>query len=680
MWTLGKSNQKHKKKKSHIPFRLNLLFFIVFILFSAIIVRLGYLQIIRGDEFEAIVRRTETTIVTQNVPRGLIYDRNGNVLVGNEAQHAVIYTRGTDDTATNMAETAGKLAEILTVDAENLTERDLKDYWAATHREALLERMTEEEKLLSGDKVYEVELSKITEEDINFSDEEKQAVAIFKSMNSATALTTVNIKNVDVTNQELAMVSENISSLPGIDISKDWTRVYPHGDLLKTILGGVTSEKAGIPTNLVESYLAKGYARNDRVGNAYLEQQYETVLRGSKAQYETITNQDGETIKTTQSYVGKQGNNLLLTTDIEFQKKIEEIATNYLESGSDSWGDRIYIVAMDPNNGDIIGMTGKQIDKNTGEVSDNVHGVLNESFIIGSSMKGATVLAGYMDGVISETDNTMIDEPMKFEATNKIASLFNQSYNNQVPLSDILALEKSSNTYMAKIAMMMGGKYTYEYEEKIDMDMDLALAKLRTYYGQFGLGVRTGIDLPSESTGYLGEASDPGQVLFEAFGQYDNYTPLQLGQYIATIANGGTRYAPRLVKEIRGTNSDGSLGPVELVKEPKIMNQLNVSSEAIARVHQGMWQVMHSPTAASTRIFGADYAYRAAGKTGTGESFYQGSIKSLTNEESTNSTFVAFAPFENPEISIAVVIPYLLNDTSPSTVIAKEVLDAYFKD
>ena len=208
---MGKSNQNQKKKKSHIPFRLNLLFFIVFALFSTIIVRLGYLQIIRGEEFEAIVRRTETTNVTQSVPRGLIYDRNGEVLVGNEAQHAIIFTRGTDDTAANMAETARKLADIITVDVEGLTERDLKDYWAASNREALLDRLSDDEKALSGDEIYEVELSKITAEDIAFSDVEKQATAIFKSMNSATALTTVNIKNTAVTDKELAIVSENIS-------------------------------------------------------------------------------------------------------------------------------------------------------------------------------------------------------------------------------------------------------------------------------------------------------------------------------------------------------------------------------------------------------------------------------------------------------------------------------------
>lgn len=669
----------HGRKKSHIPFRLNLLFFIVFLLFSLVIGRLGYLQIIRGEEFEAIVRRTETTVVTHSVPRGQIYDRNGDVLVGNQAQHAITYTRGADVTAESMAKTAIGLSKMIHVDAGDITERDLKDYWAAIHQEALLERLSEKEKQLPGSELYEVELDKITAADIDFSDEEKQAAAIFKKMNSASALTTVNVKNMDVTETELAVVSENLSSLNGVEVSKDWVRTYPHGDLLSTILGGVTSEKSGLPSGETAAYLAKGYARNDRVGDAYLEQQYEAVLRGSKAQYETVTNQDGEMVATTQTYEGKKGDNLVLTIDISFQEELEKIASDFLQSGEDDWNDRVYIVALNPQNGDILGMTGKKIDANTGEVVDNVHGVLNENFIMGSTVKGATVLAGYMDGVITLQDNTLIDEPMTFEATPIKSSLFNPpSVNNRVPLNDIMALEKSSNIYMVKLAMLMGGQSSYEYNGPITIDADATLAKLRSYYSQFGLGVKTGIDLPSESQGYLGVPDNPGLVLDDAYGQFDNYTPMQLAQYISTIANGGTRYAPRLVKEIRGTDKDGDLGPVEMSMKPKVMNQLNVIPEAIERVQQGMWQVTHSPTAVSTRIFGSNDSVGIAGKTGTGESNYQGDVKELLYEETTNSAFVGFGPFADPEIAVAVIVPYLKSDQAPATRITKQVMDAYF--
>lgn len=673
---LEKKINESNKVKSHIPFRLNLLFFIVFILFSALIVRLGYLQIIRGEEFEAIVRRTETTTITQTVPRGLIYDRNGNILVGNQAQHAITYTRGTNDSAASMAETAIKLADMISVDTESLTERDRKDFWAATNREILLERLTEEEKLLSGSEVYEVELSKITNEDITFSEKKITAAAIFKSMNSATSLTTVNIKNVDVTEQELAVVSENLSSLNGVEVSKDWTRVYPNGELLATIFGGVTAEKTGIPTNLVETYLAMGYARNDRVGNAYLEQQYETVLRGTKSRYDTVTNQDGDIVATTQTYEGKPGNNLVLTVDIEFQKEIEKVATDFLKSRQDLWNDRVYIVAMDPRNGDIIGMAGKKIDVNTGEISDSVHGVFNENFIVGSSIKGATVLAGYMSGVIDFNNNVLVDEPLHFKGTPVKSSLFNRT--GRVSLNDIGALEKSSNTYMMKIALMIGGQNSYEYKTEISIDRDETLAKLRAYYAQFGLGVKTGIDLPSESTGFLGVPVNSGQILDESFGQFDNYTPIQLAQYAATIANKGTRFAPRLVKEIRGTESDGSLGKVELVKEPLIMNQVNVDPEAFERVHRGFWAVTHEVGSRSYNNFG-NYPVGVAGKTGSGESFYQGEVDAILNEPTTNSTYVAFAPYEDPEIAVAVIVPYIRDESVlPAGDLVKATLDAYF--
>ena len=154
------NTQSKRKRKSHIPFRLNLLFFIVFSLFSAVIFRLGYLQIVRGDEFEAIVKRTETTLVTESVPRGLIYDRDGNILVGNEPQHSITYTRGANTTAKEMAKVASSLAGLINVSIEELTERDLKDYWMAVNNEVMLERLSDDEKLLPGSELYEVELEK----------------------------------------------------------------------------------------------------------------------------------------------------------------------------------------------------------------------------------------------------------------------------------------------------------------------------------------------------------------------------------------------------------------------------------------------------------------------------------------------------------------------------------------
>ena len=579
------NTQSKRKRKSHIPFRLNLLFFIVFSLFSALIFRLGYLQIVRGDEFEAIVKRTETTLVTESVPRGLIYDRDGNILVGNEPQHSITYTRGANTTAEEMAKVASALSALISVSIEELTERDLKDYWMAVNNEVMLERLTDDEKLLPGSELYDVELEKITAEDIAYTDDEKEIAAIFKRMNSAYALSTTSIKNKDVSNEELARVSENLAGLSGVDVATDWVRIYPESDLLRSILGGVTSEKIGLPSDQVATYLAKGYARNDRVGNSYLEQEYESVLSGTKSQWETITDQSGAVVAREESYEGKAGDNLVLTIDIDFQKEIEQIATDFLNSNVDSYNDRIYIVASDPNTGEILGMTGKQ-RSTSNEIVDDALGVINSSYGMGSAVKGAMVLTGYMSGVISADNNVLVDEPLQFQGSNPKKSVFNPTIGNQVAINDIEALARSSNVYMIKLAMLMGGQSTYESGGTLNISPDL-IDELRSYFAQFGLGVKTGIDLPNEGSGLTGFSQAAVNVVDQSFGQYDLYTTLQLSQYINTIANGGTRYAPQLVSEIRSTDANGALGALETTLETKVMNQVDVDAQAMSVSSKG---------------------------------------------------------------------------------------------
>lgn len=667
--------QQQRKKKSHVPFRLNLLFFIVFALFSAVIFRLGFLQIIRGDEFEAIVKRTETTLVTESVPRGLIYDSDGAVLVGNEPQHAITYTRGANTTAEDMAAVASVLGGLITVDSESITERDLKDYWIAVHNEEMLDRLTDDEKLLPGSELYELELGKITPEEINFSEEERQVAAIFKSMNSAYALSTTTIKNKEVTDEELARVSENLTKLSGVDVATDWVRIYPEGDLLSSILGSVTSEKTGLPSDQAAAYLAKGYARNDRVGNSYLEQQYEPVLSGTKSQWETVTDQSGEVVTREETYDGKKGDNLVLTIDIDFQKEIEQIATDFLKSNVDSYNDRVYIVASDPNTGEILGMTGKQ-RTTSNEITDDALGVINSSYGMGSVVKGATVLTGYMSGVISLDNNVLVDEPLQFQGSQLKKSVFNPTIGNQVAISDIEALTRSSNIYMIKLAMLMGGQSSYEAGGTLNISPDL-IDELRSYFSQFGLGVKTGIDLPNEGSGLRGFSEGAANVVDESFGQYDLYTTLQLSQYVNTIANGGTRYAPKLVSEIRGTDATGGLGAVETTLDTKVMNQVNVDPAALKRVQQGFYQVTHSTNGTAYSTFGKD-TNNVAAKTGTAEAFYDGNNKNLKNTSVFNSTFVGYAPFDNPKISVTVVVPYLSTDVGRATPLAKKVFDAYF--
>ena len=683
---LTKRKLKKKKKKSHIPFRLNLLFLIVFFSFIALISRLAYIQLVKGDEFVALVQRTETTTAKKSVPRGSIYDSQGRILVGNKPKLAINYTRPADVKASTMLEIAKKLTTLISVDASELKERDLKDYWVATNPDKVDSLLTAEEKKriakenLSTSQTYEMQLAHISADELNYSDAEKQVIAIFTKMNSAYALSTVTLKNEGVTEQEVAKISERLGELRGVDVDSDWDREYPMGDMLKTILGTVSSEKTGLPSDKVKSLLAQGYSLNDRVGTSYLEEQYETVLSGTKTVVKSQTNTKGEVVNTTETYPGKGGSNLVLTIDTEFQKKIEEIAKKSVEEMTDPAADRVYIVVMNPKNGDILGITGKKkkFDENfhsTG-VEDDALGAINNSFGMGSVVKPATVLSGYMDGAITLDDNTIVDEPIEFEASKPKSSWFNR--NGKMELTDLDALERSSNVYMIKLAMKMGGQTTYEKGGRLNINLSL-FDKLREYYAQFGLGVRTGIDLPNEGKGYNGGTANAFSALDFAFGQFDLYTPLQLAQYMSTIANGGTRIAPRLVKEIHETSPSGGIGNLEDVVPTKIMNSIQVSKEILDHIKEGLYRVTHGENGTSATTF-RTYSPQVAGKTGTTEAFYSGPNPAYKNEAVENSSFISYAPYDNPEIVVAVVAPYF-KDGSPSDYaakVAKQVYDAYF--
>ena len=683
---LTKRKLKKKKKKSHIPFRLNLLFLIVFFSFIALISRLAYIQLVKGDEFVALVQRTETTTAKKSVPRGSIYDSQGRILVGNKPKLAINYTRPADVKASTMLEIAKKLTTLISVDASELKERDLKDYWVATNPDKVDSLLTAEEKKriakenLSTSKTYEMQLEHIPADELNYSDAEKQVIAIFTKMNSAYALSTVTLKNEGVTEQEVAKISERLGELRGVDVDSDWDREYPMGDMLKTILGTVSSEKTGLPSDKVKSLLAQGYSLNDRVGTSYLEEQYETVLSGTKTVVKSQTNTKGEVVNTTETYPGKGGSNLVLTIDTEFQKKIEDIATKSVEEMTDPAADRVYIVVMNPKNGDILGITGKKkkFDENfhsTG-VEDDALGAINNSFGMGSVVKPATVLSGYMDGAITLDDNTIVDEPIEFEASKPKSSWFNR--NGKIELTDLDALERSSNAYMIKLVMKMGGQSKYEKGGRLNINLSL-FDKLREYFAQFGLGVRTGIDLPNEGKGYNGGSADAFAALDFAFGQFDLYTPLQLAQYMSTIANGGTRIAPRLVKEIHETSPSGGIGNLEDVVPTKIMNSIQVSKEILDHIKEGLYRVTHGENGTSATTF-RTYSPEVAGKTGSDEAFYSGPNPAYKNGAVENSTFISYAPYDNPEIVVAVVAPFF-KDGSPSDYAAKvgkQVYDAYF--
>ncbi|SDY53836.1 Cell division protein FtsI/penicillin-binding protein 2 [Evansella caseinilytica] len=650
-----------KGKKNHIPVRLNLLFFLVFLLFSALILRLGFVQIVQGEDFEEKLERTINISVPVEAPRGLMYDRFGNVVVDNDLLLTATYTNRYTPQAEMLA-TARRLNEYITLEPTRVYERDIREYWSLLFPDEYEAKLPlEEAKTLDigGDDIHKERLDRITEEELErLTDEDMEVFALWREFNVGYNNLPHKIKR-GISYEEAALIMENLESLPGVDIIRDSRRKYVYADSLRGVFGNVGS----IPKDDIDYFLANGYERNAEVGRSYLESQYETVLSGRKGQLDNFMDQDGNFLKNPEERLGSRGNDLVLTFDMELQQHVEAIIESRVKEFSASFiGEpNAYVVMMEPHTGDVLAMAGYTSDIAT----------FTLGFEMGSAIKGATVLAGFDTGVITP-QTTILDRTLNLPGARPISSHRPLGYVNYSS-----ALEMSSNIYMVEIAMRIIG-YIPGVSGTNWGNFYRGYDVLRSYYSQFGLGVKTGIDLPNEFTGINGGNSrEPGQLLFLSFGQFDTYTPLQLAQYVSTIANDGYRIAPRVVKEIREPGrSREELGPISQQLEPKVLNKLAIDESYIDLVKQGFYQVTHGSRGTATGFFGnagKPYSdYQVAGKTGTAQVFVDG-------REANNQTFVAFAPYDAPEVAIAVVVPGInKNQSGVANRISQDILYAYF--
>lgn len=682
-----------KSKKSHIPFRLNLLFFVIFGLFVALIVRLGYLQIADGQQYVEKAEENSTLKITSNAPRGEIYDAKGTTLVGNQANLAITYTRGKGVESKDLLTTAQKVNELIDVPVEELSDRDKKDFWLADpeHLKAAQERLTKEDKKdEKGNKItdesvlYAATVEKVTPEEINFDESTMKVATIFKHMNSAKELNTVFIKNDGVTQNEIAIIGEHSSEITGVATGVDWNRSYPQGDDLRDLLGQVSSEKTGLPAEEAKEYLAKGYEMNDRVGTSYLEKQYEEVLQGKKAVSEVTLDSTGKIVTQTPVSNGEKGENLKLTIDLGFQKKVEEIVREQyqqlLATGNAQYSDGAYVVVMNPKTGAIIAMVALDRDAKTNEITSNPLSTMNKAFEPGSVVKGATISAGYEQGVISGND-VLVDEPIQISGSELKSSIFNKIVGNQIPLSTQQALEYSSNAYMMKLVLrMMHADYSYNMTLPYTTGDPTLFNVLRKTYGEYGLGVSTGIDLPGEAVGLSNTNFDdpekgpipmPGNLLDLSFGQYDTYTALQLAQYASTVANNGTRVAPHLVEGIYDNTENGTLGKEKEAVKTKDLNKVDISTDQMKIIQDGFYDVVHGTGAYTTGRYMDGAKLDIAAKTGTAES-------NVGDKVTVNSNAVAYAPANDPEIAVSVILPHLTSEaTHPNQMMIKAIVDAY---
>ncbi len=681
-----------KKKKAQVPFRLNMLFFVVFLLFSALILRLGVVQIVYGEQYRKEVERTENVTVSTPVPRGKIYDRYNRVIVDNIPLNAITYTRTKTTTPEDTLKIARRLAKYIDKPIDKITERDMKDYWILTRKDRAEKKVSEAEKNalkkqgLSDKeidkKVYELMLERITPDDLKeITQKELKVLAIKRELDSGYALTPQIVKNKGVTNKEYAVVSEHLEELPGVNTTTDWERHYVYENTFRSVLGSVTSDDEGVPRERLDYFLARDYSRNDRVGKSYLEAQYEDVLHGKKAKVKNITDKSGNIIETQQVYEGERGKDVVLTIDIELQQRVEKIIEEELKAAKRNGGtpllDRAFVVMMNPKTGEILAMAGKMLTKDEhGKVvlKDYALGTMTSAYAMGSAVKGATVLTGFQTGVL-HINTPIKDEPLYIKGTP-----VKKSWQTMGTINELTALQRSSNVYMFKTAIAIGGG-VYRPHAPLRINPE-AFTTIRKYFSQFGLGVKTGIDLPNEIIGFQGTSKMPGFLLDLAIGQYDMYTPLQMAQYVSTIANGGYRMKPQIVKEIREPSNDGKeLGPVIRDFQPVVLNRIDMKTEYIDRVKEGFRRVMQEKGGTAAAFF-ADAPYKPAGKTGTAQAFYDGPIKSKQNTPTYNLTLIGYAPYNDPEVAFSVVVPWAYQHEPHYPInnkIGRKILDAYFE-
>lgn len=679
MFEVKKSSRPiNKKKKTNdkklfeiMEKRFNIIIGVICVLFLIIISRVFYLQILKNDEYtEKLSYSTEKKIESTSSPRGRIYDRNYNLLVDNEAVKTIYYKKKSGVKAKEEIKLAYTIGDNISIDYSGINDTKLKDFYYKGHYEECRKKITDKEwDLYSKRKLTDKDILKLIYERIDdeiseYDERDKKAAYIYYLMNKGYSYAEKVIKNKDVTEEEYAYISENIDNLNGFNTKLDWERVYLYDNTFKTILGSVSSNSQGIPEELAKTYLKKGYSLDDRVGISYLEYQYEDYLKGTKATYRLLSDNSYELVSE-----GKRGNDIVLTIDINLQKYLEEMLANEVYNAKGETGtnyyNRSFVVISDPNTGEILAMSGKQVLTNdNGEkyVVDYTPGIVTLPVTPGSVVKGASMMVGYKYGAI-DIGTVINDECIKIKDTPEKCS-----WRTMGNINDIYALQYSSNVYQYKIAINVGGG-TYEYNKGLSLDTD-AFKKYRNMYAEFGLGLKTGIDLPVESLGYMGTSKLPGHLLDFAIGQYDTYTPIQLSQYINTIANGGNRLKPYLLKEVYTPSDNGDkFGSLVYKGNTTIQGTLSVDKKYIDRVREGFNAVVTS---------GLGYGYmgyytNSSGKTGTSESFIDTDNDGKVDTETITTSFVGYSPSDNPKMSVVVVSPDISLPDNPQSLVTKRI-------
>lgn len=662
---------------------------ITIVMLAAIIVKLFDLQIINGERYNEAANDKLVSNIVAKAPRGEILDRYGEPLVTNKVGYSIVMQDVglKNEEANVMIKTLVDI--MIATDCVYYNELPISDYpYEFTFRDENEDGYTSDEradwfkknkylnKYISPDmtapQVMDAYMNDIYEISRDYDEYiRKQLVAIRYGADAHGMTSTISYTIADDVGVEtVTRIKENQTKMQGISIINSYVRQYNHEGLATHILG----RTGKISQEEYAENAEKGYGYNDIIGKQGIEKWAESYLRGKDGTTGSVTDIENE--KSTIATDPTPGNYVVLTIDSELQAVAEESLARTIgdirRAGIDGKGTDCNAgaaVVLDVKTGDALALASYPTynmatfneDYNS-ILEDEAHPLVNRAvsglYSPGSTFKPLTAIAAMQTGNLT-VNEVIRDEGIYrfydgYQPTCWIWNEYKLTHGNQ---NVTAAIENSCNYFFYEVGRRTG------------------INSLGEYASRFGLGELSGIELEEESRGHMASPEYKkevvksvtsqdwygGDTLQAAIGQsYSLFTPVQLANYAATIANGGTRHKVNIIKSIR-SSADGAV-----VKsfEPVVEDSIDMDSEVIAAVKNGMKKVADEGSASS--IF-SDYAIQIGGKTGTAQ----------VGDGSNNAIFIAYAPFDDPQIAVAVVLEHGVRGTNGGYV-AKDIFDTYF--
>jgi len=683
------SKRVYKWFKSPV-FRVHI-FKIVSVALSIVLLAGAYMvHMIYADEYVEFQAITTTANLNRDVSRGVMHDRYGIPLVTNITVNVITYRHVPNTYTGDMRRVARTLAGLLEFDDEEiegiLTTADKQDLFILlnpTYARNLVP--AEERQDATPEEFHLMMIERIGDEHVEtLTEAELRAHAIFVRMNQG-AGTTTNIIKENPSEEEVALVTENLINLPGVDIGADWERDYP-SDLSQDFFGSVSTHRQGIPRDREAYFLSQGYAANARVGTSQLERSLQQYLAGF--QYRYFVDDEAEVTQLSQ---GLSGFEVSLNLDSELQLEVEDIVSRAIlherrTRGHARFLSEANVVIANPNTGEVLAMVGVMLEENDDGVLEavmNPLGTIQRPTVVGSSVKGASLMVGYASGA-TYPGQVRSDATLRIQGSPDL-----RSWTNMGHLNDVAAISQSSNVYFFRQTMNIAGVGHVDGGRILNWSRDnIAWDIYRDYFGQVGLGSFTGIELPRESDGFAA-GSEFIDLLFLSIGQADTYTAMQMAQFTAVMATRGDRMQMQLIQNIYMPGGEQEMRQLVQGFQPNLLNHIELTDDQWWRIQEGHRRALQSPEGTAFNLF-QDVDYRPAGKTGTAEDFLRDEDGLIVlNEHGRyaarvyNRSFVSYAPYDDPEIVVSVLIPQAeaqgtRGAPNIAAIISRDVMQAYF--